>query len=109
MRTFAVDRSEAKLMGVCAGLARMTNVDATIIRIGFVLATLVGGWPWTVIAYVVLGVVGNNKLRHRVRSGRGERAEGLDYRSSERERRLADIEAYTTTNDRLAREIEDLR
>jgi phage shock protein C len=109
MRTFAVDRSEAKLMGVCAGLARITNVDATIIRIGFVVATLIGGWPWTLIAYVALGVIGNNKLRQRVGSSRNERTESLDYRSSERERRMAEIEAYTSTNDRLAREIEELR
>ena len=106
MKTFAVDRSEAKLMGVCAGIANMTGIDATIVRIGFVVATLVGGWPWTVIAYVVLGLIGNKKL-HRVR-GRGAQ-DGLDNRSSERERRLAEIESYTATNDRLAREIEDLR
>jgi phage shock protein C len=108
MRNFAVDRSEAKLMGVCAGLANMTNVDATIIRIGFVLATLIGGWPWTVIAYVVLGIVGNNKLRS-VGSRRSKRGEDLGYRSSDRERRLAEIESYTGTNERLAREIEELR
>jgi phage shock protein C len=108
MRNFAVDRSEAKLMGVCAGLANMTNVDATIIRIGFVLATLIGGWPWTVIAYVVLGVVGNNKLR-RVGGRRSKVGDDLGYRSSDRERRLAEIEAYTGTNERLAREIEELR
>lgn len=107
MKTFAVDRSEAKLMGVCAGLANMTGIDATIVRIGFVVATIVGGWPWTVVAYVALGLIGNKKL-HRVPS-RGTARDGLDYRSSERERRLAEIESYTATNDRLAREIEDLR
>ncbi len=108
MKTFAVDRSEAKLMGVCAGLANMTGIDATIVRIGFVVATLVGGWPWTVIAYVALGVIGNKKL-HRVRGRGADHGGGLDYRSSDRERRLAEIETYTATNDRLAREIEDLR
>jgi phage shock protein C len=107
MKTFAVDRSQAKLMGVCAGIANMTGIDATIVRIGFVVATLIGGWPWTVIAYVALGLIGNKKL-HRVPSRRAAR-EGVDYRSSDRERRLAEIESYTTTNDRLAREIDDLR
>jgi phage shock protein C len=108
MKSFAVDRNEAKLMGVCAGLANATGIDATIVRIAFVVATIAGGWPWTLIAYVVLGVIGNNKLR-RVRSRPGARAESLDYRSSERERRLAEIESYTSTNDRLAREIDELR
>lgn len=107
MRNFAVDRSEARLMGVCAGLANMLNVDPTIVRIGFVVATLLGGWPWTVIAYVALGIVGNAKLR-RLRRRRETHPEGLDHRPGERERQLAEIEACAT-NERLAREIENLR
>lgn len=108
MRSFAVDRSEARLMGVCAGLANMLNVDATIVRIGFVVATLLGGWPWTILAYVALGIVGSGKLRQ-LRRRREARSDGLGPRSGERARRLAEIDAYAATNERLAREIDELR
>ncbi|MDP8994230.1 MAG: PspC domain-containing protein [Pseudomonadota bacterium] len=105
-RTFEVDRSEAKLMGVCAGLARHTGVDPTIIRIGFVVATIVGGFPWTVLGYLLLGLIGQPGRARRRRS------EGIaaDERGPELDRRMADIETYVAgSNSRLAREIEELR
>jgi phage shock protein C len=110
-RTFTVDKSEAKLMGVCAGIGRMAGVDPTIVRIAFVVATLIGGWPWTVVAYVVLGIAGQPK---RTRSlSRGAERPSLadtDYRSTDYERRMAEIDSYVaSSNSRLAREIEDLR
>jgi len=113
-RTFEVDKAEAKLMGVCAGLARNLGIDPTIVRIGLVVATLVGGWPWTLVAYVILGMVGQPKG---ARLGRS-RSEGLSgqARLEERggmrdlDRRLAEIDHYVaSSNGRLAREIEDLR
>jgi len=110
---FEVDRTEAKLMGVCAGLANHTGIDATIVRIGFVVATVIGGWPWTVIAYVVLGMVGQR------RRDRADRGDGVLVRSgssptrertSELDRRLAEIDSYVAGSDsRLAREIDELR
>jgi len=42
------------LGGVCGGLARYLDVDATLVRIGFVLLTLSGVSP---LAYLVLWVV----------------------------------------------------
>ncbi len=41
-RKFALDRSNGKLAGVCAGLARWMGVDPLWMRIGFVAATLIG-------------------------------------------------------------------
>jgi phage shock protein C len=108
-RTFAVDKSEAKMMGVCSGLARMSGVDATVIRIGFVVATLVGGWPWTVVAYVVLAMAGSPK---RACMHRAPRRESLEERGAMRDldRRLAEVDQYVASpNSRLAREIEELR
>ena len=112
MKRFEVDRSEAKLMGVCAGLARAMGIDPTIVRIGFVVATLVGGWPWTVIAYVALGVFGQPgpaRIRGRSRSRRESLADA-PYEGRDFDRRLAEIDSYVASpNSRLAREIEDLR
>lgn len=108
-RTFQVDRTESKLMGVCSGLANLTGVDATVIRIGFVVATLIGGWPWTVVAYFVLAMAGKPQ-RVRGRHARTGLAGPHHYRSGDVDRRLAEIETYVAGNDsRLAREIEELR
>lgn len=112
--TFEVDKAEAKMMGVCAGLARMMDVDPTIVRIAFVVGTLIGGWPWTVVAYILLAMVGKPK-RHR--AGRRHAGAALSHRDHEDraeprdlDRRLAEIDLYVaSSNGRLAREIEDLR
>jgi phage shock protein C len=110
MKRFEVDRSEAKLMGVCAGLARAMGIDPTIIRIGFVVATIVGGWPWTVIAYVALGWFGQPGRARVRRTPRRESLAGAPFESSDLERRMAEIDSYVASpNSRLAREIDDLR
>lgn len=48
-------REDANIAGVCGGLAEYFNVDSTLIRIIFVLATLLGG-PGLII-YIVLWLV----------------------------------------------------
>ncbi|HST35270.1 MAG TPA: PspC domain-containing protein [Allosphingosinicella sp.] len=108
-KRFEADRTNGKLLGVCAGLANQTGVDATVFRIGFVLATLLGGFPWTLIAYAVLSWVGRPKqagytpARAVGREDSRERMRSLDLR-------MQAIETYvTSSNSRLAREIEDLR
>ena len=50
-RTFYLDKKNGKVMGVCAGIANYTGWDATFVRIGVVLVTLLGAFPWTAIAY----------------------------------------------------------
>lgn len=106
-RKFEVDKGEAKLMGVCAGLGAMAGIDPTIVRIGFVVATIVGGWPWTVIAYFALGYFGQPH-RARVRRRDSESLAGAEVRDLDR--RLAEIDSYVASpNSRLAREIEELR
>ena len=107
---FAVDRQQGKFLGVCAGIANHTGIDVTVVRIVLVLVTLLGAFPWTVIAYFVAALVGS-------RAGGSARSDRrIPGREESRERmrnldlRMQAIETYvTSSNSRLAREIEDLR
>ena len=40
---FVINRTRAKVMGVCAGLADWLNVDVLVVRLGVVFATLMTG------------------------------------------------------------------
>ena len=51
---FVINRSRAKVMGVCAGLADWLQVDVLIVRLGVVLATLMTG-PVAVLIYILTG------------------------------------------------------
>jgi phage shock protein C len=53
---FLLNQQDAKLMGVAAGLANYTGVDPTIIRLGFVAATLLTG-PVMILFYVLTGLL----------------------------------------------------
>ncbi|MEM7780653.1 MAG: PspC domain-containing protein [Pseudomonadota bacterium] len=53
---FHLDKSNGKLMGVCAGLAEWSGVDALIWRLGFVGAVLFGfGLP--ILIYIGIGLI----------------------------------------------------
>ncbi len=57
-KTLRLDKSNGMLFGVCSGLAGWSGIDATLIRIGFALATLCGfGLP--LLAYIVIALVAN--------------------------------------------------
>jgi len=119
---FYLDKQNGKLMGVCAGIADYTGVDVTLVRIGTVLLTILGS-GMTIIAYLVAGWIAPRKPRElahetpeQTKFWQGVRASPArtvrDVRSRFREidRRLGDVEAYvTSSNSRLAREIEQLR
>jgi phage shock protein C len=51
---FVINRSRAKVMGVCSGLADWLNVDVLVVRLGVVIATLVTG-PVAVLIYILTG------------------------------------------------------
>jgi len=120
---FYLDKQNAKWKGVCAGIADYTGIDVTVIRIGLVVLTFIGGFPWTLVAYWVaawLAPVKPHELAYetpeQAKFWQGVRASPRrtvrDVRSRFRDidRRLADVEAYvTSSNSRLAREIEQLR
>ena len=53
---FLINRGDAKLMGVAAGLADYSGIDPTIIRLGLVALTLLTG-PVTIFFYVLTGLL----------------------------------------------------
>jgi phage shock protein C len=56
MTKLKLNKADKKFMGVCAGLADWSEIDASIIRILFVITALVGvGSP--VIIYLLLGFI----------------------------------------------------
>jgi phage shock protein C len=50
---YALDKTNAKLLGVCAGLARTTGWDPLIVRLGAVALTLFLLGPIMILAYVL--------------------------------------------------------
>ncbi|GGE83317.1 PspC domain-containing protein [Sphingomonas prati] len=55
MKTFALDKSHARIMGVCAGIADSTGLDPLLVRIAAVLLTLAWAGSWGVAAYLIAG------------------------------------------------------
>jgi phage shock protein C len=51
---FLINRRDAKVMGVAAGLADYTGIDPLLIRLAFVAATLVTG-PVMIFFYLLAG------------------------------------------------------
>ena len=54
---YALDKQEAKLLGVCAGLARTTGWDPLLVRVGAVLATLFLLGPFAVLLYIIVALI----------------------------------------------------
>ena len=53
---FLINRRDAKVMGVAAGLADYTGVDPTMVRLAFVALTLLTG-PVMLLFYVIAGLL----------------------------------------------------
>jgi phage shock protein C len=53
---FLINRRDAKVMGVAAGLADYTGVDPTLVRLAFVALTLLTG-PVMILFYVLAGLL----------------------------------------------------
>ncbi len=51
---FVLNREQSKVMGVAAGLADYTGVDALLIRLGMIALTLVTG-PVMILLYILTG------------------------------------------------------
>lgn len=56
---YALDKGNAKLLGVCAGFARWADVDITLARVTMVLLAVVLG-PVALLAYIVTALVAAN-------------------------------------------------
>lgn len=120
---FYLDKQNAKWSGVCAGIADYSGIDVTLVRIGIVLLTIVGGFPWTLIAYWIAAWMApvkpielyqqnaeEKKFWQGVRANPRRTARDVRGRLREIDRRLADVETYvTSSNSQLANEIERLR
>jgi phage shock protein C len=127
---FYLDKSNAKLAGVCAGIADYTGVDALWVRLGAVLLLLLG-FPLVIAIYIAVALVADKRpmdlysdeeeLRLLQRMERRRARKGLSSRGSspstalrsdltDMDRRIADMEAhYSNSNSRLAAEIDNLR
>ncbi len=56
MTRLTLDKTNKKILGVCAGLANWSGIDAKIIRLIFAVATVVGfGSP--VLIYILLAMI----------------------------------------------------
>ena len=120
---FYLDRRHRKWSGVCSGIADYTGFDVTLVRVAAILLTVMGGFPWTLIAYGLAVWLARDKPREiaddspeETKFWQGVRASPTrgvrDVRSRFRDldRRLADIETHVTSgNMSLANEIEKLR
>ena len=115
------DKQNAKLMGVCAGIADYTGINALWVRLGFfTLIWMTGGM--IIPLYFLAGLLLNKKPEHlyrdieeqqywqRVRQSPKRTAREIRSRMKDVDRRLSEVETYyVTSNPRLSAEIERLR
>ena len=121
---FYLDKQNAKWAGVCAGIADYTGVDVTLVRIGFVLGVFAAasgcccspissspGWRRRKPSRALRSRIrSEKKFWQGVRANPRRTARDVRSRFRDIDRRLADVETYvTSSNSRLAREIEQLR
>jgi phage shock protein C len=115
------DKQNAKLLGVCSGIADYTGVNVLWVRLAFVILLLTVA-PILLPAYFIAGMLLNKKPAHlyvdadeqkywqRVRQSPKRTAREIRSRFRDIDRRLADVETYyVTSNPRLSAEIERLR
>lgn len=115
---FEVDRTNGKVLGVCAGIANRIGVDPIFVRVGFVLAALLVSVQWTLVGYGVLFLVGKaggysgrtlSRSRSRTRPHSASPEESRE-RLRSLDLRMQAIETHAaSSNSSLAREIESLR
>lgn len=119
---FYLDKQNAKWLGVCSGIADYTGVDVTWVRVGTVILTLLGGFPWTLIAYWVTAWMADNKpyglyenkeeadFWQGVRQSPARTTRDVRSKLRDIDRRMAAAEThYTSRNSRLADEIDSLK
>ncbi len=115
------DSRNAKLLGVCSGIAEYTGISRFWVRAGVVFLTF-ATQGFGLIAYIIAGFVLNKKPPHlyrdnqeekywqRVRQSPKRTAREIRARFRDIDRRLADVETYYVSNNpRLTAQIERLR
>lgn len=119
---FYLDKQNAKWSGVCAGIADYTGFDVLWVRIGIVLVTIMGAFPWTLIAYGLAAWLADSKplglyddaeeakFWQGVRQSPSRSTRDVKAKFRDIDRRLAEVETYyTSRNTSLANEIDSLR
>lgn len=114
------DKQNAKLMGVCSGIADYTGVNVLWVRLGALILAFSTGFAIPI--YFVAGLLLNKKPPHLylekeeqkywqgVRQSPQRTAREIRSQMRDIDRRLADVETYyVTSNPRLTAEIERLR
>lgn len=115
------DKQNAKLMGVCSGIADYTGVNALWVRLGF-LVLLFAGMGMILPVYFIAGILLNKKPPHLyvdkqeqkywqgVRQNPKRTVREVRGKFRDIDRRLAEVETfYVSSNPRLNAEIERLR
>jgi len=54
-RKLTLSREDKKIGGVCGGFARYLGVDATLVRLAWVMLALLGGWG--LIGYIIAWLI----------------------------------------------------
>ena len=111
LKKFTLDKRNARFAGVCSGIGKYFGVDPTFVRIGAVMVTLLGAFPWTLIAYGLAAWLAKPATALAY-EGDSRRTSTKDLRLNMRDidRRMAEVEQYvTSSNSSLASEIEKLR
>jgi phage shock protein C len=115
------DKQNAKWLGVCAGIADYTGVNALWVRLGFFFSLMLT-WGTTLPIYILMGLFLNKKPEHLyedkqeqkywqgVRQNPRRTVREVRARFRDVDRRLASVEHYyVSSNPRLSDEIESLR
>lgn len=117
-----LDKQNKKWLGVSAGIADYTGLDVNLVRIGFVLLTVLGSGAG-LVAYIATAWMApvkpgefadenkeDKKFWQGVRTNPRRTARMVRSKIRDIDRRLADVESYvTSSHGRLSREIESLR
>lgn len=56
MKKLYRSKTDRKIAGICGGIGQYFDIDPTLVRIGFVLLALPGGFPG-ILTYLVLWLV----------------------------------------------------
>ena len=113
-KRFTLDKQNGKLMGVCAGIARMTGWDVTMVRVATVVAALIIH-PLILVYFAAAWLAPSGAGRDSLGDDRpAARARMSTYEMKQTmgdfDRRLAEIDScMASANSPLAREIESLR
>ncbi len=108
-KKFRLDKHNAVFLGVCSGVAEYTGINATLLRVGAIVATILGAFPWTFIAYGVIAWLAKPQGWKSESGGRRASLRDVETRQ-DLDRRTAEADSYAAgSNSSLAREIESHR